>query len=176
MATTRKMLTAVFRDQAAAVRSFEWLQRRGYDSSEISVLMSDRTRATFRDGTQVGEEIAARSKAAEGMAAGGVVGTAVGATLAAIAVVAPSIALPGLGLVLAGPIVAALAGGGAGAVAGGAIGGLVGLGIPESNAKAYEAALRGGGVAFGVVPHADEDADVLQAYLEEHGAENIVFM
>ena len=54
--------------------------------------------------------------------------------------------------IVAGPIFAALAGGGAGAVTGGAVGGLVGLGIPESNAKAYEEALKKGGVVFGVHP------------------------
>ena len=76
---------------------------------------------------------------------------------------------------MAGPILAGLAGGGAGAVAGGAIGGLVGLGIPESNAKAYEEALKKGGVVFGVAPHSEEDATTIRTYFEEHKADNIIY-
>lgn len=67
------------------------------------------------------------SLAVEGMGVGGVIGTAVGATVAAVvAAVGISIIVPGLGLVIAGPIAAAFAGGGAGAVTGGAIGLLTG--------------------------------------------------
>jgi hypothetical protein len=113
--------------------------------------------------------------ASEGMAAGGAIGTAVGATLAGIAALGTTIAVPGLGLVLAGPLVAALAGGGAGAVAGGMLGALIGFGIPESNAKAYEEALRRGGVVFGVIPHSAEDAKAIEKYFKEHHADNIVF-
>jgi hypothetical protein len=174
MATKEKMLTAIFRDRLSTERAFTWLQHRGYSSGEISVLMADRTRAGYQDeGTQ--GQIKTSSHAAEGMATGGAVGTAVGATVGAILAIGTSIAIPGLGLIVAGPIVAALAGGGAGAVAGGAVGGLVGLGIPEANAKAYEEALKKGGVAFGVTPHSDADAKAIRKYFEEQKADNIVY-
>ena len=53
--------------------------------------------------------------------------------------VGSTIAVPGLGLVVAGPIAAALAGAGAGAAAGGLIGAMVGAGIPEDRgAKEYK--------------------------------------
>jgi hypothetical protein len=173
MAAKEKMLTAIFRDRLSVERAFDWLQTRGYDPSEINVLMSDRTRAGYKDQGTEGQ-IKSGSKAAEGMATGGAIGTAVGATVAAIAAIGTSIAIPGLGLVVAGPIAAALAGGGAGAVAGGAIGGLVGLGIPESNTKAYEEALRKGGVVLGVRPHSSEDATAIKEYFGELKADNIV--
>ena len=174
MATQEKMLTAIFRDHAAAADAFDWLQvHLGYTTDEINVLMSDKTRATFT-ADRPREKITASSMASEGMAAGGAIGTAVGAALGAIAAIGTTIALPGLGLVIAGPIVAGLAGGGAGAVAGGIVGGLVGLGIPESNVKAYQDALRAGGVAVGVTPHSSDDASEIREYFEEHGAENIV--
>lgn len=168
-----KMITGVVRDRANAERIFTWLQERGYSSSEINVLMSDRTRATFSDKGTEGK-IKHESKAMEGVATGGTIGTAVGATLGAILAIGTSVVLPGLGLIVAGPIVAALAGGGAGAVAGGAIGGLVGLGIPESNVKAYEEALHAGGVAFGVVPHSAADSTAIKDHFEKHGVENVV--
>jgi hypothetical protein len=137
--------------------------------------MSDRTRATFKTAEEEEGKVNVGSKASEGMAAGGAIGTAVGAGLAAIAAIGTSIAIPGLGLVVAGPIVAALAGGGAGAVTGGLLGGLIGLGISESNAKAYEEALKKGGVVFGVVPHTDDDATDIRDFFKKNGAENIVY-
>ena len=172
MATNKKMLTAAFRRRSDAAAAHEWLVERGYSSSEINVLMSDTTRHAFRNDDS---PIQASSFAPEGIATGGAIGTAVGASLAAIAAIGTSIAIPGLGLVLAGPIVAAFAGGGAGAVAGGLVGGLVGFGIPESNAHAYEAVLRDGGVVFGVVPHSNDDATDIRQYFADSGAENIVY-
>ena len=169
-----KILTAVVRDRNDATKTFDWLQRHGYSSSDINIMMSEQTRATFKDNGKEGK-IKASDKGMEGVAAGGTIGTAVGATVGAILAIGTSVAVPGLGLVVAGPIIAGLAGGGAGAVAGGAVGGLVGLGIPESNAKAYEEALKTGGVVFGVVPHSNEDATEIKKYLKSHGAENIVY-
>ena len=55
-------------------------------------------------------------------------------TLAAVVAVGTPSLLPGINLVIAGPIAAALAGAGAGAVTGGVIGALVGVGIPEYRA------------------------------------------
>lgn len=173
MVKQQKMLTAVFRDRHTATQTYEWLQQRGYSSSDINVLMSDSTRAAF-EGNDAERRIKAGSRAAEGIAAGGAIGTAVGATVAAIAAVGTSVALPGLGLVIAGPILAALAGGGVGAVAGGVLGALVGLGIPESNARAYEEALRDGGVVIGVVPRSSEEYQAIHNYFEEQEADNIV--
>ena len=174
MATKEKMLTAIFRDRVSTERAFDWLQTRGYNPDEISILMSDRTRAGFRDEGTEGQ-IKSGSHVSEGAAVGGAVGTAVGATVGAILAIGSSIAVPGLGWVVAGPIVAALAGGGAGAVAGGAIGALVGLGIPESNAKAYEEALKAGGVVFGVRPHSSEDGKAIKTYFEQLKADNIIY-
>ena len=74
-----------------------------------------------------------------------------GGALAAIAAAA-TVAVPGLGLLVAGPIAAALAGAGAGAVVGGGIGALVGAGIPEERVKEYESGLKEGGILMGVTP------------------------
>jgi hypothetical protein len=174
MATPRKeMMTAVFRDRHAAIEAYEWLRARGYSDDNVSVLMSDQTRNSMKD-TLRHETIPHRTKAAEGIAAGGAIGTALGAGLAALALVGTNVILPGLGLVVAGPVAAAFAGGGAGAVAGGLIGGLVGLGWSESNAKAYEAALREGGVILGVVPESPEEGAAIFQEFQRLRGENIV--
>jgi hypothetical protein len=71
--------------------------------------------------------------------------------------------IPGLGLVVAGPLAAALAGGGAGAAGGGLIGALVGWNIPEERVKHYETGIKQGGILMGVKPRSDADA----AHFEE---------
>ena len=83
MSTKKKMLTAIFRDRVSTEHAFDWLQERGYDSGEISVLMSEHTRKGYHDHGTEGR-IKTGSHAMEGVAAGGAVGTVVGATVGAI--------------------------------------------------------------------------------------------
>jgi hypothetical protein len=171
--TKQKMVTAVFRDRAHANSACDWLLANGYDTEEINLLMSESTKSKYYSGKQ-DSPIKASTHAAEGMAAGGAIGTAVGATIAAIAAIGTSLVIPGLGILVAGPIAAALAGGGAGAVAGGVVGGLVGLGIPESNASAYEEALREGGIAVGVTPHSSKDISRIKDEFTKCRGENVI--
>ena len=88
--------------------------------------------------------------------------------LAAIA----TVAIPGMAIVAAGPIVAALTGLGAGAAAGGITGGLIGLGVPEHEAKLYDQKMGKGGVLVGV--HAEGDRGTsAKRILEAAGAEKL---
>ena len=161
-----RLVTGLFKNRVAAEAAVDALLKRGYTRDDISVLMSDATRT---------KEFAVQAKthAADGAGIGGAVGTAVGAVLAAIAAVGSTIFLPGLNLVIAGPIAAALAGAGAGAVTGGVIGALVGAGIPEYRAKVYEAGLREGGILLGVEAKADEEVDRLEELLDDIGAAHV---
>jgi len=161
-----KLVTGLFKNKVAAEAAVDALMKRGYSRDDISVLMSDATRS---------KEFAlqTRSHAADGAGIGGAVGGAVGAVLAAIAAVGSTIFLPGLNLVIAGPIAAALAGAGAGGATGGLIGGLIGAGIPEYRAKVYDAGLRSGGILLGVEARADEEVEKLEELLEAIGAEHV---
>jgi hypothetical protein len=161
-----KLVTGLFKNKVAAEAAVDALLKRGYSRDDISVLMSDATRS---------KEFAlqTRSHAADGAGIGGAVGGAVGAVLAAIAAVGSTIFLPGINLVIAGPIAAALAGAGAGGATGGLIGGLIGAGIPEYRAKVYDAGLRGGGILLGVEARADEEVEKLEELLEAVGAEHV---
>src|SRR5205085_7991944 len=134
MANKATLVTGLFKSRTAAEAAVDALVKRGYTRDEISVLMSDATRS---------KEFAVqtRSHAADGAGIGGAVGGTIGAVLAAIVAVGTSIAIPGLGLVVAGPIAAALAGAGAGAATGGIIGALIGAGIPEYRARVYDAGI-----------------------------------
>jgi hypothetical protein len=161
-----KLVTGLFKNRVSAEAAVRELSKWGYTRDDVSVLMSDTTR-----NKEFGIE--AGTKAAEGAGVGGAVGGAVGAILAAITAVGTSLALPGLGLVIAGPIVAALAGAGAGATAGGLIGMLVGAGIPEHRAKIYEAGLHEGGILIGVEAKADADADKIEKVFENLQAQKV---
>ena len=161
-----KLVTGLFKNKVAAEAAVDALLKRGYSRDDISVLMSDATRS---------KEFAlqTRSHAADGAGIGGAVGGAVGAVLAAIAAIGSTIFLPGINLVIAGPIAAALAGAGAGGATGGLIGGLIGAGIPEYRAKVYDAGLRSGGILLGVEASSDEDIEKLEELLEAIGAEHV---
>ena len=107
------------------------------------------------------------TKAAEGGDLGGPMGGTVGTLMTAFAAVGTFLLLPGLGLVLAGPVAAAVAGAGAAAVAGGLIGALHDWGIP------YEAGLKEGGILLGVKPRTDEDARYFEAQWKAAGAQDV---
>ena len=166
----RGMMTGLFRDRDSAERAYGSLTSRGYSNDDINVLMSDETRRKhFVDGreTELG------NKALEGAGTGAAIGGTVGATLAAIAAIGTSVALPGLGLIVAGPLAAALAGAGAGGATGGLIGALVGAGIPEERVKDYEKGIREGGIVMGVNPRSDEDADYFENEWKNYRGEQI---
>jgi len=87
-------------------------------------------------------------------------------------VISDELLLDGLQVLAAGPIVAALTGLGAGAAAGGLTGALIGLGIPEHEAKFFHEELERGGILLGVYTHADR-AKIAKEILESAGAEKV---
>ncbi len=119
------------------------LQREGFDSKDISVLLPN------QGGTN---DFAVKhdTKAPEGAATGASAGGIVGGTLGLLAGIG-ALAIPGLGpFIAAGPLMATLSGLAAGATVGGVAGALVGLGIPEYEAKLYEGKIRSGNVLVAV--------------------------
>jgi hypothetical protein len=154
--TDPQIMTALFHDKESAERGFEALRTRGYTEKEISVLMSDETRKLHFSNSPPAST--GGKMASEGAGVGSAIGGTAGAVLATILAVAAPIVIPGLGLVVTGPIVALLAGAGAGGVAGALIGSMIGLGISHEQAKAYEAGLRNGGIVLAVRPRSSEDA------------------
>ena len=132
-------------------------------------MMSDDTRKKYfsDDDSELG------TKAWEGAGKGAAIGGGVGATLAAIAAIGTTLALPGIGLLIAGPIAAGLAGAGAGALSGGLIGALVGHGIPEEQAKHYEQGIKEGGIVMGVQPRNEEDADYFEKNWRDNRGESV---
>jgi hypothetical protein len=156
----------LFHDQGTLGRAVEALQGAGFPISDISVLMprsqSERSFAHVH-----------HTKAPEGAAAGAVAGGVVIGGLSLL-VGLGALVIPGLGpLIAAGPLVAALAGLGAGGAVGGIAGALIGMGIPEYEAKRYESFVEEGGILLSV--HTDDDAAAKRsrAILDGFGATGI---
>jgi len=125
-------------------------------------MMSDDTRKRFftkeevKDSKMVEQEHGHKTLAGAGV--GGAVGGTVGATIVAILAAGAALTVPGLGLVIVGPLAGALAGGATGAVAGGLVGTLVGAGIPDARARVYEKDIKDGSILLGFTPHNEADA------------------
>ena len=110
---------------------------------------------------------------ASGALKGAGTGAAVGGVLGLVAGVA-SLAIPGVGpIIAAGPIASALAGAGIGAAAGGAIGALTNLGVPEDEAHYYAEGVRRGGTLVTVNAESDEAATCAAQVMRKHGAADI---
>jgi hypothetical protein len=155
-----RMMTGMFRDRESAERAYNSLSSRGYSKDDVNLVMSDDTRkrhfGEHTSDTDLGD------KALEGAGAGSAIGGTLGAIVGAVAAIGTSVALPGLGLIIAGPLAAGLAGAGAGGLTGGLLGALVGSGIPEDRAKEYESGVKEGGIVMGVKPRNDDDATYLE--------------
>jgi len=168
-ADTDRYLTGLFPDRDSAELAYQGAVDRGYKSGDMNLVMSDETRerhfasdSNSNSNSNIGLETELGHKAAEGAGIGAGIGGTLGAIAAAVAAVGTSLALPGLGLVIAGPIAAALAGAGAGGAAGGLVGALVGWNIPEERVKEYEQGIKQGGILMGVRTRSDDDASQLE--------------
>ncbi len=155
----KPVVTGLFNDRDSAEKAYTALESRGYSRDDVNLMMSDDARNRhFGEGTADTE---LGSKALEGAGTGSAIGGTLGAIIGGIAAIGTNIFLPGLGLVVWGPLAAALAGAGAGGLTGGLIGALVGSGIPEERAAEYESGIKDGGIFMGVNPRNAEDADYI---------------
>ncbi|HTH55924.1 MAG TPA: hypothetical protein VL728_07740 [Cyclobacteriaceae bacterium] len=166
-----RMLTGMFSDRESSENAYQALHDRGYSKEDINLLMSDDTRKKhFQD--EEGHETEIGTKAAEGAGKGSAIGGTVGAIAGIVAAIGTSFIIPGLGILVAGPLAAGLAGAGAGGITGGVIGALIGSGIPEARAKLYESGIKKGQVVIGVYPRHEADAkEIEETWRENNGKE-----
>jgi hypothetical protein len=168
--TGRSTVAALFADRDRAERAIEALRDAGFTREQIGIAMRDRSvqgELVEKTGTH----------AAEGATAGIVGGGILGA-LAGFLVATGALTIPGIGPVVAGGVLAstfgivggtAVAGAGIGAAAGGILGALIGMGIPEHEARHFEEGVRSGGVLV-TVTAPGRAADAV-AVLERHGGD-----
>jgi uncharacterized membrane protein len=150
MATT---VFSVFRDVKSANKAIDELKNTGIEANDISVIAKDEVREQIRGDVDTGNDVA--SSASAGAVTGGIAGA-----LAGLLIGAGAIAVPPLGVVIAGPIATtlglssaaagAVSGGAVGALSGGIIGALVELGVPEEDAKYFETEIQNRGIVLAV--------------------------
>lgn len=163
----RTIAVAVFHDRADAQKAVKELRRKGFLETDIGV--------ASRDG---GEVVAVVEKGGKGdkVATGAAAGAATGAGLGALwglGVMAGVV--PAIGPVIAGGTLAAiLASSAIGAGAAGVAGALVGLGIPEEEARHYESEFNAGRTIVSVRTAAGRYDEAMEI-MKDQGAEESRF-
>lgn len=152
------LIVGLFSQTTHAAAAVSLLEMQGVDGSQINLVASD---SFDKDSFS----ISVNSKLPEGVALGATTGAAVTALVAGLTGVG-AVVSGGLGLVVSGPVVAALAGAGAGAAGGSVIGGLVGASFPEHEVKYMEDAIEKGSVLVGVEYNA-ETKDLIKETFEQ---------
>jgi hypothetical protein len=140
----------IYPSRATAEVAVDRLRSAGFSHDDVSVLMAD---------SQGSKDFAAEknTKAPEGAVTGVGVGGTVGGTLGLLAGIG-ALAIPGVGpLIAAGPI----------------MGALVGLGIPEYEAKRYEGRVKDGGILLSVHCDSSEEISRAKEILKSTGAEDV---
>ena len=151
---TKKSVFCIATSRGKAERIVESLKAANFSNNDISVLFPDK--GSTRDFAHEKS-----TKAPEGAVAGASTGGVIGGALGWIAGIG-ALAIPGAGpFIAAGPIIAALSGVAVGATVGGIAGGLIGLGIPEIEAKRYEGKIKEGNLLISV--HTENSAEIDRA-------------
>lgn len=164
MSTKSVFCIATSRSQANLI--VDHLKASNFSNTDISALFADN-----ESGYDFAHE--KHTKAPEGAVTGAGTGAAIGGTLGWIAGIG-ALAIPGVGpFIAAGPIIAALSGAAIGATVGGITGGLIGLGIPEFEAKRYDGKIQAGNILISVHTESSDEITRAKAIFDHAGAEDI---
>lgn len=161
-----KSVIGVATTEAQAHSIVSMLRSRGFVDSDISLL-----RSTSGMAPHFGHE--ASNKSPEGAAVGALSGGAVGGTIGVLAGIG-MLAIPVFGpFVAAGPILAALSGIAIGGSVGGVAGGLIGFGVPEIEAKAYDGRVNRGEILIAVHAETADALSLAKDILTDEGAHDV---
>lgn len=157
-----KTVSGIFHDERSIETVLQELDRRGIDSERVDIMMSDKTRDRYG-------HLAESSKLPEGASTGALTGGLLGGLLGGLTM-AGSLLIPGLNLLVVGPVVGAIAGGALGSATGGLVGALVGAGIPEYEAKTYEKDLQTEGNVLVIAHVLDDEVNEVKDLFKRFGA------
>ena len=156
----------IYPSYATVESGVDGLKAAGFSNQDISVLFPES--AGSRDFAHE-----KGTKAPEGATAGAGTGVVLGGAMGWLVGVG-ALAIPGLGpFIAAGPIMAALAGAGVAGTVLGIAGALIGMGIPEYEAKRYEGRVKDGGILLSVHSNSSDTTKRAKLILEATGAQDI---
>ena len=157
-------VAGVFDSRKEADAAVSKLLDTGFKKEDLSLIVSDHAHHAIFSAPTDDES----TRTIEGGAAGALIGGALGALIAGLTLVGV-IVVPGSGLLVVGPLVAALSGAGAGAAAGGLSGALISAGFAVDEAKRYEEEIKQGKAVI-VVHTTDEMAQAARVALRSGNA------
>jgi len=160
--TTRSTYVGLFDDRNAADKAARDLRTAGFKDDEIGYAWRDDSGKTQTEGDTKAGEMAAGG-AVTGAALGGLIGAAAAGLIGRS--IEDLVVLEAGGPIVAGGILAStLTGAAVGTAAGGITGGLVGMGIPDEEAKYYDSEFREGRTLMTVRNEGryDEAGDVIR--------------
>ena len=160
-----KIVSGLFSSETNVQALLIDLQRQGIGPELVNILMSNQTRDHYAD-------LEKDTKIPEGASIGGLSGGTLGAVIGGLTM-AGSLLVPGLNLLVAGPIVGVIAGGAVGTAAGGLVGALVGAGMPEYEAKSYEKQLEQDGNVVVLVHALKDETHSVKDLFKRHGAHDV---
>jgi len=157
-------IAGVFDSKTEANEAVAKLLDTGFNKEDISLIVSDNTHHVIFPSPTDDES----AHTVKGGVTGALFGGALGALIASLTLVG-IIVVPGSGLLVAGPLFAALTGAGAGAIAGGLSGALISAGFAVDEAKKYEEEIRHGKAVI-VINTTDEMAEAAKVALHSSHA------
>jgi hypothetical protein len=164
----KKAVFGIAKSESQAIDIADHLKVAGFTENDVSVLFPDKQGSKDFAHEQ-------HTKAPEGAATGGASGAVLGGALGWMVGIG-ALAIPGLGVfIAAGPLMAALAGAAGGAAAGGLTGALIGMGIPEYEAKRYEGKVKDGNILLSIHTEDSKERDRAKKILENGGAVDISY-
>jgi len=168
-----EVVTGVFQSRADAERAVTQLQNLGVPTEKIGLITPDSHTEGVERGVPITDTEDPGMGRAMGAAVGGAMGAAGGATLG---LAVATLAVPGVGPVLAFGMIGAALMGTFGAAAGSAVGDSLeeglGEGVPHEDVYIYKDALRNGGSIL-IAYAGDDQADKAREIVKSSGAEDI---
>jgi hypothetical protein len=150
------ILTGVFFTEEKAEKAFQAALDAGYSKNEINVIMTETTmKEIYGEDLKKSSLSSTPSIMAQGASLGGVTGGIIGL----LAAIGTNIFIPGLGLIIAGPL--------AGMVTGSIMGTLIALEISEIQAQEYTEQLNQGAIILNVKQRFPSKLDTLWKEIEE---------
>lgn len=165
--TDRRTVVGVFDGPNHAQMALEELRQSGFSPDQVSVVAKE-----SRESRDLVEDTGMGSGAA-GATGGALIGGLTGGVLGWLVGIG-TLAIPGIGpIVAAGALATTLGGAALGAVAGGLVGALVDAGVPEEHARGYEENVRQGSILLTVHAASDQQARRAHTIFNRHGGADV---